>query len=157
MWNPDEKPTLSLADFAKELGMSYRNTKAMVEERERLADAKMEQTEKLAAIARYKQGPRRVNEELGDAAPEVAMSRRRWVQLFRASKMQKGCRGGELHNDDDFVKWLLKRCETMRIKVACAQNRTGYLPTLERAKAWGEKERAGRTLIDPTTGGYVHS
>lgn len=154
MWDLNIQPTLSLPDMAKRLGISVAQLKEHLIEQDRARDAKAKQLELRAAAMRHRQGPRRVNEALGDARPEMALSRWNWLQLHRATLHERGAKGGEILNDDDFVRWALKRNEHWRIRVACAQNKTGWLPTVERAKQWGERERAGKAKLNPITGGW---
>jgi hypothetical protein len=78
----------------------------------------------------------RVNEAMGDARPEVAMSRIRWLELHRASMVEKGDRGGSLLGDEsDFIRWLLKRSdmEHLRVQLAKTTNRQAYTSAIENA------------------------
>lgn len=166
MWKDNAAPTLSLPDLAKTLGMSFRATKQMVEDNWSKKQVDAEKAEMKAAARRYKQGPRRVNEALGDAVPEYSMSRLRWLELYRASLIEKSAKGGELLNDSDFIKFLLRKKEWLRIEIAKAQNKVGWTtptgdlnpqslagvdtPSLVIASHHGRKER-GSNLITPAT------
>jgi hypothetical protein len=163
MWSEDEKPQLSIGELANYLGKSLKDTKAIVEDYNRVKDGQALQIEKKAAEIRYRQGPRRVNENLGDAFPEISMSKRRWLQLFRASKVEKGDRGGSLLGEDsDFTDWLLRRPDMEHLKVTLAKttNKIGWTSPLVNARLsnaadFGRRERAGRAILDPTTGGWL--
>ncbi len=165
MWSESETPALSIEQLAKHLRKSVAETKAIMEEYWRIKNAKAELVEKKAAEYRYKRGPARVNEELGDARPEIAMSRIRWLALHRASMVEKGDKGGSLLSEDsDFIPWLLKRSdmEHLRVKLARKTNGVGYTPALDNASArlanaahFGRRERAGQAILDPQTKGWV--
>lgn len=187
MWSESETPALSIEQLAKLLGKSVRDTKQMMEDYWRIKNGRAEQIEKKAAEFRHRRGPMRVNEEMGDARPEISMSRIRWLQLHRASMTEKHDRGGSLLSEDsDFIPWLLKRSDMEHLRVALAKttNRQAYTSAIENAVVtfkrdadrkrvpatpkvenastrlanaadWGRRERAGTTIRDPQTGGYV--
>lgn len=166
MWSPDETPTLSLEQFAKIRGKSVRETKGDMEEYWRLKQGRALQIEKKAAEIRHKRGPARISEALDGAFPQIAMSKTRFIELYRASKMEKGCKGGELLGEEsDFTQWLLKRddMEHLRVKLAKTTNKVGWMPTvaanrqarLDNAFDYGKRERAGRAILDPSTGGWL--
>lgn len=165
MWSESEIPELSLEGLAKFLGKTVRDTKEMMENADRIADGRAEEVEKRAAVMRHRQGPRRVVEALGDARPHISMSKRRWLKLHRASKMEKGDKGGSLLGENsDFSEWMLKRpdLEHLRVTLAKTTNRIGWAPPLAQARLsnaadFGRRERAGRAILDPTTGGWVTS
>lgn len=166
MWKDNVAPTLSLPGMAKTLGMSYRATKEMVENNWSRKQVEAEKAEIRAAARRYRQGARKVNEALGDAVPEYSMSRLRWLELYRASLIEKQCSGGELLNDPDFIKFLLRKKEWLRVEIAKAQNKVGWTtptgdlnpqalagvdtPSLVIASHHGRKER-GSTLLTTAT------
>lgn len=163
MWSDKTAPTLSLADYAKFMGISVAEAKRRIEERERILDGKALQAEKRAAALRSKR-TYRYNHEL-DGMPLVTMSKRRRIQLHRASLAERGCKGGELlGNNSDFLDWLLKRpdMEHLRTRIQKAMNRLGWNPKLEsestrlaNAAAHGRKERAGRIIFDQERGAWV--
>lgn len=165
MWSEHEEPTLPLHKLAELTGKSVAATKAAVEEDWRIRKEKGRRAEIRAAAVRHRQGPRRVREEMGDAYPEIAMSKIRWVELFRASKIERHCKGGELLSEaSDFTEWALKRpdMEQCRIVLAKAQNKVGWTPNvgnaatrLTNAAKHGQKERAGRAIFDTERGCWV--
>lgn len=165
MWSESEEPTLPLHKLAELTGKSVADTKAAVEEDWRIRNEKGRLAEIRAATLRHRQGPRRVREDLGDAYPEIAMSKIRWLQLFRASKIEKNCKGGELLGENsDFVEWALKRpdMEQCKIVLAKTQNKVGWTPNvanaatrLTNAAMHGQKERAGRAIFDTEGGRWV--
>lgn len=158
MWSENEAPTLPLHKFAELQGKSVADTKAAVEESLRIRMELGRRAEIRAAAVRQRQGPRRVREDLGDAYPEIAMSKIRRVLLHRASKVERGAKGGELlGNDSDFTEWMLKRpdMEQCRIVLAKTQNKVGWTPRvsdascrLANAASHGAKERAGKIIFD---------
>ncbi len=158
MWSDKEAPTLSLGELSDRLGRPYREVKAAVEERWKRQNAAAEKLELKAAEGLRKRGPARVNEEIGEGRPLHMMSRLRYIQLWRATLIEKGCTGGELLNDDDFVKFLLKRLPHLRYEMAKVQNKVGWTkadgslnvdalpedtPSLVIAAHHGQKERGG--------------
>ena len=163
MWSDSTAPTLSLADYAKMHGISVAEAKARIEERERIKDGLALRAEKKAAAVRAKRGYL-YNHEI-DGAPLHAMSKRRYVQLHRASMPERGCKGGELLSEDcDFTDWLLKRpdMEHLRVRLEKVMNRLGWNPKLDSASTrlqnaakHGRKERAGRLIFDSEKGAWA--
>lgn len=163
MWSAEQTPTLTIEQLAQLNGKTVRATKEQMEDYWRIKNGKAELIEKRAAAIRHKRGPQRVNEALGDARPTISMSKLRWLQLHRASMIEKGDRGGSLLGENsDFTEWMLKRpdLEHLRVTLAKTTNKIGWTPPLANVRLanaadWGRKERAGQTIIDPTTGGYT--
>lgn len=163
MWSESDTPSLTIEQLAKFRGKSVRETKETMEEYWRIKNAKAERIEKRAAEIRYKQGPRRVNEELGDAFPQISMSKIRWLQLHRASMIEKGDKGGSLLSEEsDFTEWMLKRpdLEHLRVTLAKTTNKIGWVPPLANARLnnaaeHGRKERAGKLIFDTARGAWI--
>lgn len=126
MWSDQHAPTLSLGELSDRLGRPFREVKAAVEARWKRMQAAAEKQELKAAAARHRRGPAKVNEEIGEARPLHMMSRLRFIELYRATLIEKGCQGGELLNDEDFTRFLLKKLPHLRFEMAKAQNRIGW-------------------------------
>lgn len=161
MWSDKQAPTLSIGELSNRLGRPYREVKAAVEERWKRKQALAAKQELKAAAALHKKGPAKVNEGLGEMKPLHMMSRLRWLELYRATLIEKGCEGGELLNDEHFTQWMLKKLPHLRIEMAKAQNRIGWTnsdgslnvaalpedtPSLVIAAHHGQKERGGIVL-----------
>lgn len=74
-----------------------------------------------------------VNEELGGQA-EWRMSNKSYVDLYRASLNEKGCRGGEFLEDDGFMKWWLKRNPQCRVMSGSGKVMSGWTRARESAE-----------------------
>ncbi len=153
MWSDNEQPAVSLETLCLMSGRPVREIKAQLEEYWRFKEAQALRVEKKAAAMRHRQGPRRVVEALGDAHPLVSMSKFRWLQYHRASKIERGDRGGSLLSEEsDFISWLLKKpeFEHLRVPLAKITNKVGWTAAEHRmanAADWGRRERNSQTLV----------
>lgn len=83
-----------------------------------------------------------VNEELGGQI-EWRMSPKSYVDIYRASLPEKGCTGGELLEDEHYMKWWLKRNPQCRIMSGSGKIQSGWTPQTEAAHRLAEARRRG--------------
>lgn len=143
------------------MGISVPEAKRRLEEQDRIRDGLALQAEKRAAVKRSRRIYRH-NEEL-DGKPVIAMSKRRYIKLHRASLIERDCKGGELLSEDcDFTEWALKRPDMEQCKIVLQKtmNKIGWTPPntnarLANAAEHGRRERAGKLVFDTERGAWV--
>lgn len=74
----------------------------------------------------------RVNEELG-GAPVWRMSKKSYRDIYRSSLNEKGATGGEFLEDENYMRWWLKRNPQCRIMAGSGKIVSGWTPQSEAA------------------------
>jgi len=94
-----------------------------------------------AAALRHKSGPAILLND--DIRPMGHFSPLTYKELHRSTLGQRGCTGGEVFDDDEYMRDFLKRHpECAPRKYVTGDIRSGYTAALGRAALWGKMERA---------------
>lgn len=143
MWNPDRAPQLSFEKLARRVGVI--KARAMWEahrKRYRAHHAQARQQEERAAAARHRRGPVVVRNDF-DMAPFFHGAPITYKELYRSTLGQRGCKGGEVFEDDGYMKDFIKRNPNCAPpKIVTGDIRGGYTGALEHAAFYGRLERA---------------
>lgn len=140
MWDSNVQPTASFEDAARVLGVNRaRRLWAYYD----VAWKRKEQEADAIEAALAKQAERKNyvwNETIG-GEPVARMAPHTYLKLWRASLPQKGCTGGEYLEDEDYMRYFLKKNEACRVKVRSPKIQGGWSPALELAKFEGQQAR----------------
>jgi hypothetical protein len=140
MWSPDQAPASSFADYAHHRGRQaaedhwnklYEQYDAAMHQAE-LDEAEMARQAELNPL-RYAADGSCLKWEMASAS---------FVKLYRASLNQRGAVGGELLDDDDFMRFFLKRNPACARKAVTGNIMQGWTNRLEAAAAAGQEDRA---------------
>lgn len=143
MWQTDIEPTHSFAALARQVGVQKARLQwRFYEEQHRKGQIEAHVIEQCMAREAAKKDYRW--NEIIDAEPVARFHARTYTELYRASLPQKGCTGGEYLNDEDFMKFFLKRNEQCALKAKSPHIRDGWTPSLEHAAFEGRREREAR-------------
>lgn len=142
MWNPDKAPTLSFERLARKVGLVKARAiwdayKRKLEREEHEAT----QQERAWAEERHRKGPAVVRNDF-DFYPMFHVSPLTYKKLHRESLSQRGCTGGEVLGDAEYMRAFLKRnpeCAPQRI--VTGDIRSGWTAALEKAAKDGKRER----------------
>jgi len=143
MWNPDKAPALGFDKLARRVGLA--KARAIFDayrQKLRLDNAKAALQEKRAAELRRKRGPLVVRNDF-DFAPAYHMAPLTYKQLHRSTLGERGCRGGEVFDDESLMRDFLKRnpdCAPEKIVTGKIQG--GWTASLEQAAKEGRMHRA---------------
>lgn len=142
MWNPDRAPQLSFEKLAKRVGLiKARAIFARHAERLRIANHQAAQQEQRAAAARQRRGPNVVRNDF-DFFPEYHITPLTFKQLHRSTLGQRGCKGGEVFEDEGYMRdFLKKHPECAPQKRVTGDIRSGWTRALELAAAAGRAAR----------------
>jgi len=142
MWNPDKAPTLSFERLARKVGLvKARAIWDAYREKLKREEHEATQQERAWAEQRHRQGPAVVRNDF-DFYPMFHVSPLTYKKLHRESLAQRGCRGGEVLDDAEYMKAFLKRnpeCAPQRI--VTGDIRSGWTAALEQAAKDGKRER----------------
>lgn len=143
MWNPDRAPVLGFEKLAKRVGLhKARRIFAAYQRKLEIDNHKAAMQEKRAAELRRARGPVVVRNDF-DFMPAYHMAPLTYKQLHRSTLGQRGCKGGEVFDDEEMMKDFLKRnpdCAPQ--KVITGDIRGGWTPALEKAAKEGRMHRA---------------
>ncbi len=143
MWNPERAPVLGFDKLARRVGLAKaRAIFAAYREKLRIDNAKAAEQEKRAAELRRARGPVVVRNDF-DFMPAYHITPLTYKQLYRSTLGERGCRGGEIFDDEGMMKDFLKRnpdCAPQ--KVVTGDIRGGWTPALEQAAKEGRMHRA---------------
>ena len=143
MWQTDLEPTHSFADLARKVGLQKARLQwAFYGDQHRKGQIEAHVIEQCMAREAAKKDYRW--NEIIDAEPVARFHAKTYTDLYRASLPQKGCVGGEYRNDEDFMKFFLKRNEQCAIKAKSPHIKDGWTPALERAAFEGKQQREAR-------------
>lgn len=143
MWQTDLEPTHSFADLARKVGLQRARLQwAFYGDQHRKGQIEAHVIEQCMAREAAKKDYRW--NEILDAEPVARFHAKTYTDLYRASLPQKGCVGGEYLNDEDFMKFFLKRNEQCAIKAKSPHIKDGWTPALERAAFEGKAQREAR-------------
>ena len=143
MWQTDLEPTHSFADLARKVGLQRARLQwAFYGDQHRKGQIEAHVIEQCMAREAAKKDYRW--NEIIDAEPVARFHAKTYTDLYRASLPQKGCVGGEYLNDEDFMKFFLKRNEQCAIKAKSPHIKDGWTPALERAAFEGKQQREAR-------------
>jgi len=143
MWNPDKAPVLGFEKLARRVGLhKARRIFDAYREKLRLDNARAEQQEKRAAEMRRRSGPVVVRNDF-DFMPAYHMAPITYKQLHRSTLGMRGCKGGEVFNDESAMRDFLKRNpDCAPEKIVTGDIRGGWTPALEQAAKEGRMHRA---------------
>lgn len=143
MWNPDKAPVLGFEKLAQKVGVhKARAIFAAYAEKLRLENARVTQLEKTAAAARARRGPAVIKNDF-EMMPAYHMAPLTYKQLHRSTLGQRGCKGGEIFDDEESMRDFLKRNpECAPQKVVTGDIRSGWTSALEQAAKEGRMHRA---------------
>lgn len=143
MWNPDRAPVLGFEKLARRVGLhKARAIFDAYREKLRLDNVRAAQQEKRAAELRRKRGPLVVRNDF-DMRPVYHIAPLTFKQLHRSTLGERGCRGGEIFDDESMLKDFLKRNpDCAPEKVITGDIRSGWTPSLEQAAKEGRMHRA---------------
>jgi hypothetical protein len=111
-------------------------------EKLRIDNHKATQQEIAAAAARARRGPVVVRNDF-DFAPAYHITPLTYKQLHRSTLGQRGCKGGEVFDDDEAMRDFLKRHpECAPQKMVTGDIRSGWTSALDRAAKEGRMHRA---------------
>jgi hypothetical protein len=143
MWQTDTEPTHSFAKLARQVGVKKARMQwEFYAEQHRKGQIEAHVIEQLQAREAAKRDYRW--NDIIEGEPVARFHARTYMDLYRASLPQRGCKGGEYLNDEDFMKFFLKRNEQCAIKAKSPHIRDGWTPALEHAAFEGRKEREAR-------------
>jgi hypothetical protein len=153
MYQTEFAPTFSLEQAARVMGLAQARRlwdyyALMDKKRDAEAVIAEEIMAREAAKKKYI-----VNEELGG---EVAfrMAPKTYLDLWRSSLPEKGCSGGELLEDENYMRWFLKRNPQCRIASGSGKIVSGWTPEVEAGRRLAEAarraevERAGKLIVE---------
>ena len=143
MWNPDQAPVLGFENLARRVGVhKARAIFAAYAEKLRLENGRVTEMEKTAAAARYRRGPAVVRNDF-EMRPAYHMAPLTYKQNYRSTLGQRGCKGGEIFDDDSAMRDLLKKYpELAPQKVVTGDIRSGWTAALEKAAQEGRMHQA---------------
>lgn len=143
MWNPDRAPQLSFEKLARRIGtIKARAIFAGHAERLRRANHMASKQEEAAAAERHRRGPLVVRNDF-DFMPFFYGAPVTYKQLFRSTLGERGCKGGEVFDDEGYMKAFFKKYPNCAPpKIVTGDIRSGWTPALERAAAEGRLNRA---------------
>lgn len=143
MWNPDKAPALGFDKLARRVGLAKaRAIFAAYREKLRIDNAKAALQERRAAELRRQRGPVVVRNDF-DFMPTYHMAPLTYKQLHRSTLGMRGCKGGEVFDDDEMMRDFLKRnpdCAPEKIVTGKIQG--GWTASLEQAAKEGRMHRA---------------
>lgn len=143
MWNPDKAPVLGFDKLARRVGLpKARAIFDAYRERLRIQNAIAAQQEKRAAELRRQRGPLVVRNDF-DMRPVYHIAPLTYKQLHRSTLGERGCKGGEVFDDESMMRDFLKRnpdCAPQ--KVITGDIRSGWTAALEQAAKEGRMHRA---------------
>lgn len=143
MWNPDKAPVLGFEKLARRVGLA--KARAIFDayrEKLRIDNARAAAQEKRAAEERRRRGPVVVRNDF-DMRPEYHIAPLTYKQLYRSTLGERGCKGGEVFDDQSMLKDFLKRNpDCAPEKIVTGDIRGGWTPALERAAVEGRMHRA---------------
>lgn len=148
MWNPDVEPTFGFARYARLHGLSKARDWLLRLEYEHKRQ-KMEAHAIELALAKdaERRGPNKICEEMGDAEVSWQMAKYSYWELNRSSVHERGCVGGELMNDSDYMRYFLKTNPECARKNVSGKIMGGWNPRLEAAAAEGKQQREKEVII----------
>lgn len=142
MWNPDREPKLSFEKLAKRVGVIKARAMWEAHRQRYLAHhAQARKQEERAAAARHRRGAVVVRNDF-DMVPFFYGAPITYKELYRSTLGQRGCKGGEVFEDDGYMKDFIKlnpNCAPP--KIVTGDIRSGWTPALERAAAEGRINR----------------
>lgn len=143
MWNPDRAPKLGFEKLAKRIGLhKARRQFEAYAEKLRIDNARVTQLEKRAAEIRARRGPAVVRNDF-DMRPAYHIAPLTYKQLYRSTLGQRGCKGGEVFDDEEAMRDFLKRHpECAPQKIITGDIRSGWTPALEQAAKEGRMHQA---------------
>jgi len=143
MWNPDRAPVLGFDKLARRVGViKARSIFAAYAEKLRLENVRVTQLEQKAAAIRHRRGPAVVRNDF-DMRPAYHMAPLTYKQLHRSTLGQRGCKGGEVFDDDGAMRDFLKRHpECAPQKIVTGDIRSGWTAALEKAAKEGRMHQA---------------
>jgi hypothetical protein len=143
MWNPDKAPVLGFDKLARRVGLAKaRAIFAAYREKLRIDNARADQQEKRAAEMRRKRGPVVVRNDF-DFRPAYHLAPLSFKQLHRSTLGMRGCKGGEVLDDEEYMRDFLKRNPNCAPeKIVTGDIRGGWTPALEQAAKEGRMHRA---------------
>lgn len=148
MWNPDVEPIFGFERYARLHGLSKaREWMARLEFEHKRQQMEAHAIELALAKDAERKGPNKVNEELGDAEVSWQMAKYSYWELHRSSLHERGCRGGELMRDDDYMRYFLKTNPECARKNVSGNIMSGWTPCLEAAAEEGRQQRAQEVII----------
>lgn len=143
MWNPNKAPVLGFEKLARRVGLhKARRIFDAYREKLRIDNAKAALQEKRAAELRRQRGPVVVRNNF-DFMPAYYMAPLTYKQLHRSTLGERGCKGGEVFDDESVMRDFLKRnpdCAPEKIVTGKIQG--GWTDALERAAKEGRMHRA---------------
>jgi hypothetical protein len=141
MWTPDIAPVFSFERHARKHGLQRaRERWRQLEEKNRAAEHRAHLHELEMARQAEKSGPHIINENLGGTI-QYQISAHTYWQLHRSSLHERGAVGGELLNDEDYMRFFLKRNPECARKSISGKIQRGWTPhdfALEKAAAEGK-------------------
>jgi hypothetical protein len=101
MWNPDKAPALGFESLARRVGVyKARAIFAAYREKLRIDNVRVTKLEQAAAAARARRGPAVVKNDF-EMMPAYHLAPLTFKQLHRSTLGQRGCKGGEVFDDDN--------------------------------------------------------
>ena len=148
MWQPDVQPEFSFERRARKYGVqAARDHWALLnlERNKRLMEADaIEQA--MAKDRERKGGTYVVNDELG--FKRAQMHAYSYFELVRSSLNEKGARGGEFLDDEEYMKWFVKKnpaCDPG--KPTTGKISSGWNPQIDAAFRAGLQERQAQQQL----------
>jgi hypothetical protein len=143
MWNPDKAPALGFESLARRVGVhKARAIFAAYREKLRLENVHVTKLEQAAAAARARRGPAVVKNDF-EMMPAYHLAPLTFKQLHRSTLGQRGCKGGEVFDDESFMRDFLKRNpECAPQKIVTGDIRSGWTASLEKAAQEGRMHKA---------------
>lgn len=139
MWNPDQAPLSSFADYASSHGrQAAQDHWDKLYEGHAAAMRQADQDEALMARQAEK-NPTRYAADGSHLTWEMAPAS--FVSLWRASLHQPGAKGGELLEDADFMRFFLQRNPACARKAITGNITSGWTRRLEAAAEAGQNDR----------------
>lgn len=143
MWNPDKAPVLGFERLARKVGLvKARAIFAAYRAKLEADNHRAAMQEKRAAELRRARGPLVVRNDF-DFAPAYHMAPLTYKQLHRSTLGERGCKGGEVFDDESAMRDFLKRnpdCAPEKIVTGKIQG--GWTASLEQAAKEGRMHRA---------------
>lgn len=143
MWNPDKAPVFGFEKLARRVGLAKaRSIFDAYRRRLELDNHEAAQQEKRAAEERRRRGPVVVKNDF-DMRPAYHLAPITFKQLYRSTLGQRGCKGGEVFEDEESMRDFLKRNpDCAPEKVITGDIRSGWTVGLEQAAKEGRMHRA---------------
>jgi len=143
MWNPNRAPKMGFEQLARRVGvLKARRIFDAYREKLRIDNHNATQLEIKAAAQRARRGPIVVRNDF-DFAPAYHITPLTYKQLHRSTLGERGCKGGEVFDDDEAIRDFLKRHpECAPQKIVTGDIRGGWTRSLEQAAQEGRMHRA---------------